>query len=384
MESVMAMRCREYSEEMIRIKLEAALEGLGGVDCWLRPGDHVLLKVNLLTAKKPEEAVTTHPLVVKALAEILMEAGAAVTIGDSPGGPFTAGRMKHIYRVTGMEQAAALTGAVLNQNMESGTVHYAEGYRLKDFSVMKVLEKVDHVISLSKMKTHSMTLMTGAVKNLFGIMPGLEKAELHFRFADQLEFSHALVDICEYVSPVLSVMDGIEAMEGAGPSAGSVRKSGLLLVSRNPHALDLAAAHFMGIAPEKVPTLKVAAERGLCNLSEDESFITGVYPKDLDGAFQLPEIKEPDFLKRFAGWPLIGPSLQRFSHEYLRPKPRVQQEKCVVCGECGVICRAEAITMTPEAPEFNYLICIRCFCCQEICPEKAIIIERSRLLKLFR
>ncbi len=377
---IIAMPCRDYAPETVKINLEAALEALGGISEWLKPGEKVLLKANLLTGKDPSEAVTTHPQVVHALAELLMEAGATVIIADSPAGPFLSSRMKKIYRLTGMERVAEETGASLNWNMESEEIHFGKGYRLKDFPVMKALHEVDHVISLCKMKTHSMTLMTGAVKNMFGVMPGLKKAELHFRFTDPEQFGHALVDICEYARPVLSVMDGVEAMEGAGPSAGSVKKSGVLLVSRNPHDLDVAAAKLMGINPENVPTIRAAQERNLCHFSPDDMDL-GMETAEDRQAFKLPDTKDPDFLERYAEWPLIGPFLRQISRRHLRPKPVLQAENCIGCAECHIICPADAIRMEEHQPVFEYEKCIRCYCCQEICPEKAIWIYRPKILR---
>ena len=391
MSKVIAIGCGGYDLAAVTIKLEAALEALGGIHHLIPRGSRVFLKVNLLTGRPPEEAVTTHPVVVQAVAALLKDAGMEVVIGDSPAGPFTAARMKQIYRVTGMEAAAADAGVFLNENLEASMISHPQAHRLKQFEMLTAVQEADVVISLCKMKTHSMTLMTGAVKNLFGVMPGLTKAALHFRFPQLTDFAHAMVDICEKVNPVLSIMDGIEGMEGAGPSAGTVTPAGVLLLATNPHQLDLAAARWMGISPDQVPLLAAARERGLYHPGDAASTHSGSLPAvewvgltpEAAGVkpFQTPAIHEPDFLRRYQQIPLLGPGLAAVSNRWLRPRPVVIPETCIGCSECRIICPAAAITMVNRRPEFDLTKCIRCFCCQEVCPAKAIEIYRSALLK---
>lgn len=384
MNSVISMKCSHYDVILVRHRLQEALQQLGGIEKFMKTGSKVFLKVNLLTGKKPEEAVTTHPVVVEALAGILVEAGMKVIIGDSPAGPFLPGRVKQIYRLTGMKSAAEHSGAILNENLNVVKALHPEGLRLKEFEYMEAVQQADHVISLCKMKTHSMTLMTGAVKNLFGTMPGLTKAALHFRFPNIEDFSHAMIDICEYTKPVLSVMDGIEAMEGAGPSAGDVIRRNVLLVSRDPYQLDVAACRWMGIDQNQVPLVRAAATRQLFTGWKEAIDWRGAEPEvEMDRPFKAPSIHQPDFLKRYHTLPLLGKVAETFSNQYLRPKPRVLDEACVGCRECYVICPAGAIEMKEARPSFDLQKCIRCFCCQEICPEKAIVIHRSGFLKLF-
>ncbi|SFH72788.1 Uncharacterized conserved protein, DUF362 family [Tindallia magadiensis] len=382
MKKVVMRECPDYTPDIVKAKLKESLDALGGLEKWIKPGERVFLKVNLLTGKEPKEAVTTHPQLVKALTELLMEIGALVTLGDSPAGPFLQGRMKKIYQLTGMTAVAKETGASLNWNLEPDSVYFSEGYRLKDFYVMKAINETDHIINVSKMKTHSMTMMTGAVKNMFGIMPGLKKAELYFRFTDPVEFGHAMVDICEYASPILSIMDGIEAMEGAGPSAGDVVKNGLILVSEDPYSLDIVASEHMGITPDSVPTLKAARQRNLCQSLEKVKLDTSA-GEGTPKSFKLPDTREPDFLEKYGRWPVVGSIFKQISRKHLRPKPVVNPKKCTKCKECYTICPAEAIDMMEKVPGFRYDKCIRCYCCQEVCPEKAIWIFRPKILKWF-
>jgi uncharacterized protein (DUF362 family)/Pyruvate/2-oxoacid:ferredoxin oxidoreductase delta subunit len=378
---VVSVGCDRYELGTVEKNLKAALSELGGIRSLIPAGSSVFLKVNLLTGRDPKDAVTTHPVVVQALAAILIENGCRVTIGDSPGGPFLPDRMNRIYRVTGVAAAAKASGAALNENLTSVTASFPEAHRLKSFEVMQAVDETEYVISLCKMKTHSMTLMTGAVKNMFGIMPGLTKAALHFRFPKLVDFAHAMVDICEYKKPILSVMDGIEAMEGAGPSAGTVVNANVLLVSTSPHHLDVAAARWMGINPIEVPLLQAASERGLCDRSGADIEWIGLDPEAKAAKpFKTPLIHEPDFLKRASAIPVAGALLEAFSSHYLKPRPVVQEKICIGCQECHVICPAEAIQMHNNRPVFDLEKCIRCFCCQEICPVKAILIHRSWLL----
>ncbi|MDW7670061.1 MAG: DUF362 domain-containing protein [Bacillota bacterium] len=383
MPKVFSMKCCRYELELVSSNLKTAMDGLGGIHTLMRPGSRVFLKVNLLTGRKPSEGVTTHPVVVQALASLLVEAGMKVIIGDSPGGPFLPVRMKQVYRITGMQAVAEAAGVQLNENLNVVTADYSKGIRLKQFEFLQGVAEADYVISLCKMKTHSMTLMTGAVKNLFGVMPGLTKAALHFRFPHLTDFADAMVDICEYTQPVLSVMDGIEAMEGAGPSAGTLINANVLLVSTSPYYLDLAACRWMKIDPNDVPLLRAAAHRNLCDLKGSDLEWVGAEPEKERRPFKTPIIQVPDFLNRLHHIPVAGRLVNAFSKQYLQPRPRVVQAACIGCRECHVICPAEAITMGKRYPSFDLGKCIRCFCCQEICPAKAIIIYRSRLLRYF-
>ncbi|WP_432665680.1 DUF362 domain-containing protein [Wukongibacter baidiensis] len=378
MEKVSLIKCDEYDYIKVKSAVEESFNNLGGIEKYIAPGEKVLLKLNLLMKKRPEEATTTHPVFVKALAEVLIKYGAEVIIGDSPGGPFNTSVLKGVYKACGIEEIADEVGATLNYNTNSVEIKNVDGLILKKIRAIEILEEVDKVISVSKLKTHGMMLFTGAVKNMFGIVAGLEKAEYHVRMPNYIDFSNALVDICLAAKPVLSFMDGIVGMEGAGPSAGDPRHVGAVIASESPYHLDVAAAHIIGLDPEKIPTVKRCVERGLCkgNFEDIELFgdnIEEFIIKD----FVVPEIRGIDLLEG-----KIPKFLRDILNGLMQPKPVFLHDKCVGCSDCAENCPPRVIEMVNNKPEVYLEECIRCFCCQELCPVKAVDIHRPLLMKL--
>ena len=368
--------CEEYDVGQVKETLRQSVEDLGGFKPYLVPGEKVLLKVNLILAKEPSVAATTHPAFVQALVELLTEYGVSVLIGDSPGGLFNEETLRRNYRVTGMQDVAEKTGASLNYNTGAREIRNPDGKILKQITQTDMLSGVDKVISVSKLKTHSMMTFTGAVKNLFGTVPGTKKAEYHFSMTSPETFADALIDICLAAKPVLSFMDGIVAMEGNGPSGGTPRKIGAVLASASPFALDAVAASLIGLSVPQVPTLKQAGKRGLGPASAEEVEIVGESPEAFRVSdFRMPDHIEPNLARNY------GRLFESFSKK-LRPKVHFDTEKCIRCGQCMHNCPAKAISMEKGFPKADYRTCIRCYCCQELCPKNAITIRESRIMKI--
>lgn len=377
-ELVSLTECRTYDYYNVKDSIINSINNLGGIEKYINKGETVLLKLNLLMKKKPEEATTTHPIFVKALAEVLIEYGAKVVIGDSPGGPFNEKILKGIYKYCGIEEIANEVGAELNYNTNSIEVKNEKGKILKSMEVAEMVTNVDKVISVSKLKTHGMMLFTGAVKNMFGIIPGLHKAEYHFKMSHIEDFSEALLDICLYANPILSLMDGIVGMEGAGPSAGEPREIGVVLASTSPYHLDVVATTIVNIDPLKVPTILRAVERKIINGNLEDIELVGDDIEDFKiNDFKAPSIRSVHFIRD------NKPSFVRtLSNKLLQPKPVFNHKDCIGCRDCANNCPAKVIEMVNKKPVVNLERCIRCFCCQELCTEKAIDIHRPILMKI--
>jgi uncharacterized protein (DUF362 family)/Pyruvate/2-oxoacid:ferredoxin oxidoreductase delta subunit len=376
-EQVSLIQCKEYDFVAAKAAILQSFDNLGGIEKYIKKTDRVLLKINLLMKKKPEEAATTHPVFTKALAQVLIDYGAAVIIGDSPGGPFNERMLKGVYKACGMDQVAAETGAALNFNTNSMEVQNPRGKYLKELTVVEMLRDVDKVISVSKLKTHGLTVFTGAVKNMFGIIPGLKKPEYHLTMPEVQEFSDALVDICLCGSPVLSFMDGIVGMEGAGPSAGEPREIGAVLASPSPYHLDIVASSIINLKPAQVPTIQRCIERNLCTENPEDIEILG----EPVSTFRLEDFKIPDTRNKrlVADW--MPDFLKSFIDNRTRPRPTFQHDLCVGCRDCEKACPPNVITMINDRPEADLQECIRCFCCQELCPKKAVTVHRPWLLR---
>jgi len=379
---VALVKCDSYQNNVVDETVKRCIDLLGGIEKYIKPGMKVLLKCNLLSRCNPEEAVTVHPAVVEALVKMIQSAGAVPIIADSPGGLYTERVLKGIYRACGMEEVQRRTGALLNYDTGIIEVGNPDGKMAKRMTVIKILQDVDAVISVAKLKTHELTLFTGAVKNLFGVIPGMTKAEYHLRMKELSDFSDLLVDICDYVKPVLSVMDGIVGMEGNGPSAGDVRHIGALLMSPNPYALDVVSASLVGLPAGKVCTIRSAEERGLCSSNIGNIEIVGdslrqLYIHD----FKLPDSSHAGLLVRALE---SNNRIAEFLKKYLRPYPAFMYDKCVGCGDCARYCPPKVISMEGGRPRIELNSCIRCYCCQELCPHKAVVIRRNWFFRLFK
>ncbi|WP_252187524.1 DUF362 domain-containing protein [Anaeromonas gelatinilytica] len=375
---VSLLKCSNYDYDLIKKSILKSFKNLGGIDKYIDKGDKVLLKINLLMKKRPEEATTTHPVFTKALAKVLIDYGAEVIIGDSPGGPFNTSILNGVYRACGIEEISKEVGAELNYNTNSVEMKNEKGLILKNINAIEVLNKVDKVISVSKLKTHGMMMFTGAVKNMFGIVAGLEKAEYHVRMPNIKDFSNALLDICILAKPVLSFMDGIVGMEGNGPSGGDPRQVGAVIASTSPYHLDVVATSLIGINPGKVPTIQRSVERGICEGNFNDIEIIGERIEELKiNDFIVPEIRSLDLLDG-----KLPKFMRTIINELMQPKPVFNKNICVGCEKCFESCPPQVITMINRKPSVKLDECIRCFCCQELCPVNAIDIHRPILMKL--
>ena len=283
MSKISIVKCNDYILDEVRASVRKAVDLQGGMASFVNPGETVLLKVNLLIRRKPERVTTTHPTVVQALAELVLEAGGKPIIADSPGGYhfYNKSTLQAVYETCGMKEVADNTGAELNYNTDVIDVPYEQGVVIKKVKTIVPILQVDKIISVPKIKTHMMTVYSGAVKNLFGIIPGSYKAEYHLRFEDTEDFANLLIDLCLFSKPTLTVMDAVIGMEGYGPSNGSPKRVGLIICGANPFELDVVASNIIGLKPEQVPTIRMSVKRDLCSNDINEIQIVGERPEDV-------------------------------------------------------------------------------------------------------
>ena len=379
---VYAASCPDYGQAEGAIR--ALVEQMGGMGRFVRPGERIVLKANLLRAAPPESAICTHPAVVEAVAKLVKEAGGTPVICDSPGGALhKEGVLRSLYEKTGMAAAAAAAGAELAMDSSTRTVSLPEGKVLRQAEIITPVAEADGVIDLCKMKTHVLMSMTGAVKNLFGVIPGLSKVGYHATHPDHATFADVLLDLTGYVKPRLSLMDGILAMEGDGPgSSGTPRQAGLLLASANPLALDTAAGAIMNLPRQDNPVLLAAERRGLtpCRM-EDVELIGGTVEELRMADYKFPASTKSNLMD-FLG-PLSRPA-ERLCKKALSQTPRIDGAKCVGCGICAKSCPGQAIAMTAPGKKarISQKACIHCYCCHELCPQKAVELHQSWLGRL--
>lgn len=366
-------RCETYEVSELKeiIKKQFNLLSIGAEEF---KDKKVVLKPNLLAKRSPDKAVTTHPYIVEAVMCLLKDYGAKIIIAESPPGSYTAPILKEVYKASGFYDSGLALGAVFNYDTSFQSLHNPNGIIAKSFDVITPIMEADIIINLCKLKTHSLTKMTCGVKNLFGTMPGTKKFEMHARFSKSKEFTEMLIDLCEGIcnkKPVITICDGIVAMEGNGPGAGTQRKVSGILTSRNPFALDLACCEIINFG-NTVEMVETAKKRGLCPKSSKELNVLGT---------QISELVVEDFKV---------PDSQNFSRmlkcipPFLKPRPVINKAACVGCEKCAKSCPVNIITMKNKKAYIRRKDCIRCFCCQELCPYKAVNIKSSLVYKLLK
>ena len=370
--------CESYDDATVKAALEAVLAPIGGLD-WVREGMTVGIKANLVSAMKPEECATTPPSLLCALTEMLRERGARVIIGDSPGGVYTAAFVNHVYSAAGLAACEA-AGAELNRDLGVADTHFPEAHVLKSFTYTAWLDTCDAIIDFCKLKSHGMMGMSGAAKNLFGVIPGTMKPEYHFRFPDMRDFARMLVDINDYFADKvrLTLVDAVEGMEGNGPTKGTPRHIGVLLASASPHTADVICARLIGLSEDAVPTLQAARERGL--LPDAVTLISTVPDKGAED-FAVSDF-EHVAVRRGHLFTSKGRLVSKVLEKLLDSRPKLRESECVGCAKCANICPAGAIVMENKKAVIHRDKCIRCFCCQEFCPTGAMKVKRTLIARI--
>lgn len=377
MSKVALLRCESYNYEEVKEAVKRGFELLGGAHKFCRPKEKILLKPNILIGDVPEKCATTHPAVVKAVAELLLEAGVKVSYGDSPaiGSPLNAAKK------CGIHQAAEELGVELADFENGEDVTYAGGSQNKKFYLAKGVLASDGLISLPKLKTHGFQKMTGSIKNQFGCIPGTLKAVFHTRITDPIQFARMLVDLDMAISPRLYIMDGIMAMEGNGPRGGTPKAMNIILMSDDAIALDATVCRLINLEPSMVPTITQGEELGHGHYSEEKIELIGD---------SLESFKDSNFkVDKREVRPFPGVGMAKALAALLVPKPIILDERCIRCGICIDICPVEPKAVNwdkgdkSRPPVYKYRDCIRCYCCQELCPEKAIELKSPFLRRIF-
>lgn len=361
--------CRDYQVE----KVEEAIRGsLDLLDIDLRSevsGKRVLLKPNLLSAFTPDECVTTHPILIEGLVRILKDLDCEIWLGDSPNGVQKS--LDDVWARTGMDALCERCGLIKKPFEKFGAT-------LRDeLLISNVLFDADYVINLPKFKTHGLTLLTAAVKNMFGVVPGLKKSAYHRVMSPKEKFAEALVRIAEIRRPDLNIVDGIWGMAGNGPSAGFIVRPGLVAMSKNMHEMDMALSKLMGTSFADVDTLAVAEKMGYVDLGAGVSIIGDDISRFDMSDFRFP-VSHTTNLRNTRFLHFVTKKIM----SHLRVRPRIINDKCVKCGMCVKICPVECIKFSNKFPLIDNDKCIECYCCHEACPEHAIELRESLLLKV--
>ncbi len=369
MPEVSLVKCESYEAEFIRQALERGIEPLGGWSKFLKPGQKVLLKVNLIGPVPPQQAATTHPELVRALIRICRAQGCEVWVGDSAGGAIAGiSPTAKALKVAGFEAVAAEEGAkIINFDQAgAGEVPSKTGRFVKSFFLAKPVLDADVVINLPKFKAHSAAIYTGAVKNVFGCIPGLRKAEYHRLAPAPEDFGEIIADIHLACGVKLNIMDAVVGMEGAGPTAGKARKLGYLLLSQDALALDAAAIGMLGLRVQDVPILAQAARLEVGEPNLEKIRLCG----DFNKLPQITDFKLPAARRR-GGSGIILKGVIKF----FKVRPRIDPKRCKHCQTCVESCPVKAIDS--KTKQIDYDKCIECLCCHELCLHRAVDLRRQ-------
>jgi uncharacterized protein (DUF362 family)/NAD-dependent dihydropyrimidine dehydrogenase PreA subunit len=367
--------CEAYELDAVRQAVKEGLDLIGGAGKFVKPGENILIKPNLLLGGSPDRVISPHPTVFQAVLEEFQAVGAKLSFGDSPG----FGGAKLAARPSGLLAVAEALNVPVADFTTGVEVSNSEGHLIKNFTLAKDVVESDGLISLAKMKTHALTRITGAIKNQFGCIPGVLKAEFHSKLPNVDYFSKMLVDLNLCIKPRLYIMDGIISMEGNGPQAGTPRPMHVLLFSTDPVALDASVCRMINLDENLVEPIKYGNEYGLGN------------SKDIDYVGEKPErFFTADFnANRSPASTSTKPDAfnNRMMRNYITPRPVIMDEKCIKCGRCVEVCPAEPKALSwangkQQPPVYDYSKCIRCYCCQELCPEQAITTETPWLGRL--
>lgn len=385
MEKVALCACDDYEQSKVDLAVKNAIDLLGGISKFVKAGQTVVLKANMLMKCNVEKCATTHPSVVEAVGKLVKQVGARVIIADSAGGPYTESYMNSIYKSSGLKDIAEKNDFEMNNNFNSFEANLPNAKVAKKFLICDCLQQADVIINLCKLKTHSFTGFTNAVKNMFGAIPGLTKVEMHGQFKTLDVFGDFLYDIQTYFKDklVLNISDAVMAMEGAGPSNGTPRKIGAIIAGENATAVDVVGLKLMNIVPNTMPTIQTAIARNFI----DKDLEVEVLGDSLENlVVQDFKTVTPNNFKPFANY--IPRWLQGTVHRLTTRRPAVNRHKCKGCKKCFEHCPVQAISMvptkkggTPKA-KFDYNKCIRCFCCQELCPFGLVKVKTGIVYKI--
>lgn len=373
MSKVIIQECKDYTLDNLITKLNVGMEKLGGWSEIVHPGDKVLLKVNLIGPKSSDTAAITHSEFVRAMVRILKSLECTVWIGDSSGGAIAGiAPTGQSFKVAGYEKVAIEEGAVIKNFDSEGVVEVHPKSKFEDkMYLAKPIFDADVVINLPKLKTHSAAMYTGAIKNVFGCIPGLRKAKYHKIAPNQADFGEIIADIHEAAKFHLHIMDGIISMQGEGPTAGSVYQAGKILISKDPLAMDIVAINMLGMEIEDVPIVNAAIGRELGEGNIKNIIIDGDYNT-------IPRLVNYMLPKKFRSTKKRNSNAVIKVIDFFKTRPVVNMKKCKSCNMCVESCPVEAIDK--ETKKINYNECIECMCCHELCIHEAVDLKKDNAL----
>lgn len=376
---VSLIKCSDYNDgEAVYQKTGEAIELIGGIGSIVKTGDRVLIKPNLLAAKSRDMAVTTDPAIVGALIRLVKDAGGVALVGDSPG----LGSGTKVAEKCGIMDVVKKYGAEFTELTTPVDIENPNGLRFKKLVVAKEALDADVIINAPKLKTHAQMYLTMGIKNIFGCVPGKRKVQWHMTAGIDVDaFADMLLELAGCIFPALTVLDAVTSMEGNGPASGEPRQTGFIAASTNPVALDLTICErILGASAADVPVLRRARAHDIGPKSSMDVTVLGTEPAELKANikdFKFPPTMHTSFTK------MLPPFLDKHIRKAMTSRPHIVSSKCMICNVCVGVCPTETII---NYDNYRVVIdvdgCIRCYCCQEMCPHRAITVKEGWLKKL--
>ena len=373
---VALLRCDAYEQRTVDNSLSKAIELIGGIDSFIKRGDTVLIKPNLLSGKPPEHCISPHPALLDGILSILADLNCKCIIGDSP----AVGSGISAAKKVGYFEVAERYNAKLVNFDRSVVVKSTKNKVFNSLEIDETFNEIDKVINLAKVKTHAQMFMTLSVKNMFGAIVGPKKAQWHLKCGiDNMFFAKMLIELYYHINPCLNIVDGIMAMEGNGPGNGNPIKVGGLYVGTDGLAVDRVICESLKINSDRVFIFPAARELGINNGNLDNIEIVGDGLSSINvKSYNTPQIITVD------GWGILPDFVKNRAKNSLTSRPFIDHYICTKCQKCVNVCPAKVMKLNNSKIEINYENCIRCFCCQEICPEGAITAKKGIILKVLK
>lgn len=375
---VAILSCSSYRADLVKPALLRGLSLLGGIDRFIQPGEKILFKPNILVGDDPEKCVSPHPVIMEQLYNVFSTIDGILSYGDSPG----FGNIKSAVKKLGYETSAEKYRVKLGDFVTPVVRSFPQGTLIKQFTIAKEVDDCDGLISVSKLKSHALTRITGTIKNQFGCIPGMLKAEFHSKLPNGNLFAQMLVDLNLMLTPRLFIMDGVMAMEGNGPRNGSPKQMGVILMSTDPVALDTVVCQLVNLNPDFVEPIVFGDRSGLGTMKNIQIVGDPIGPL-IDKTFLINRAPVSTTIDRS----ILSTSILK---NLVTPRPYINPENCSFCGRCIEVCPATPKALSwqngnrKSTPVYNYDECIRCYCCQELCPHEAINVKTPFLGRLIR
>ncbi len=366
---VSLVKLEDYEEDNVYSAIKQSLNLLGGLENIIKPQSKVFVKINHLSPPSPaERAIVTHPIFTGEILRLLKELNVKITVGDD-----VQSKEEDGFIISGHRKICNELDIPLVNLREIGFQEVpCQGQILKRVYISPLLLQSDFIINLPKLKTHSFTIFTGAIKNMYGIIPYGLRLKFHREYPRNEIFSQMLVDIFSCSPPHLNIMDAVIAMEGEGPSAGNPVKVGLVISSKDAVALDAVSSKIAGFNPIDIFTTRDASQRGLGTGEIEKIEITGE---------KIQDVEFRNFKHSAIATSLLRKKIPIFLHAFIQDQltltPEVIKDKCTLCMECINICPKGAAKLDQDKALIDRSLCIHCMCCHEVCHFQAIRLKQK-------